>query len=319
MTELVIASQLPADVNRKLQAALPHARIVAVPQGTPDDIPPDASVLFGAPMLLKGRHASATRPAGWPWNLQWAQLMSSGIDAYPDWLFDLPVATARGSSAPAIAEFVLAAIFAAAKQLPQTWLSDASQFDFAKRPKLDSVRGSTIGLVGFGAIGAQVARLGLALGARIVAVRRSDEPFEVAGVERAADLRSLFAQSDHVVIAAPSTPATRHLVNAEVLAAAKPGLHLVNIARGGLVDMPALAAALEDRRVGLASLDVTEPEPLPSGHPFYTHPRVRLSPHISSSSPDLFDRVIDIFVRNVEARDAGRPLTNLVDLKGSTR
>jgi phosphoglycerate dehydrogenase-like enzyme len=84
------------------------------------------------------------------------------------------------------------------------------------------------------------------------------------------------------------------------------------------VDTDALAAALDDGRVALASLDVTEPEPLPAGHPFYSHPRVHLSPHISTSSPDLFDRVLDIFLHNLQARHDGRPLTNLVHLEGTT-
>jgi len=185
MTDLVIASQLPADVNAKLAARLPHARIVPIAPGTPEGVPADATVLFAAPMRLKGRHVSETRPDGWPWKLQWVQLFSSGIDSYPDWLFDLPVATGRGSSAPAITEFVLAAIFAAAKQLPRIWLSDASQFDFAKRPKLASVRGSTIGIVGFGAIGSELARRAIGLGADVLALRRSSAPFEVAGVRRA--------------------------------------------------------------------------------------------------------------------------------------
>ena len=319
MTDLVIASQLPADINAKLAARLPHARIVAIAPGTPEGVPADASILFAAPMRLKGRHVPETPPAGWPWRLQWVQLFSSGIDAYPGWLFELPVATGRGSSAPAITEFVLAAIFAAAKQLPGIWLSDASQFDFAKRPKLASVRGSTIGIVGFGAIGSELARRAIGLGADVVAVRRSAEPFDVPGVRRAASLAALFAESDHVVLAAPLSAATRHLVDARVLAAAKPGLHLINIARGGLVDTDALAAALDDGRVALASLDVTEPEPLPAGHPFYSHPRVHLSPHISTSSPDLFDRVIDIFLHNLQARRDGRPLTNLVHLEGTAQ
>lgn len=320
MTELVIASQLPAPVNAQLAALLPQARIVPIAPGAPQDLPPEVSILFATPMKIKGQAVPDEAPVGWPWNLRWVQLMSSGIDAYPPWLFELPVATARGSSAAAIAEFALAAIFAAAKQFPGIWLQDASQWDWTRRPKLAQVRGSTIGIVGFGAIGRALAESALAMGARVIAARQSDQPLGLDGVERASDLRQLFAESDHVVLAAPLTPQTRDLVNAELLAAAKPGLHLINIARGGLVDHAALAAALETGQIGLATLDVTEPEPLPSGHPFYTHPRVRLSPHISSSSPDLFDKVLAIFVHNLEVARQGRPLVNLVEPRqGNTR
>jgi len=314
MTELVIASQLPAIVNAQLAARLPEARIVPIAPGVPHGVPPEARILFATPMKIKGQQVPDTAPEGWPWGLRWVQLMSSGIDAYPSWLFELPVATARGSSAAAIAEFALAAIFAAAKQLPEIWLSDASQWDWTRRPKLAQLRGSTLGLVGFGAIGQALAAQALALGLRVLALRRSDTPFEVAGVEGARDLQQLFAESDHVVLAAPLTAQTRGLVNAEVLAAAKPGLHLINIARGGLLDHVALAEALDSGRIALASLDVTEPEPLPAGHAFYTHPRVRLSPHLSSSSPHLFDKVLDIFLQNLEAESrSGQPQINLVE------
>lgn len=296
MSELVIASQLPEAVNARLAARLPGVRIEAIEAGTPQHLPADAGVLFASPMKIKGRQVPDAAPPGWPWGLRWVQLMSSGIDAYPDWLFDLPVATARGSSAPAIAEFALATILAAAKQLPGIWLRDAAEWDWTRRPQLASVRGSVIGLVGFGAIGQALASRALALGARVLAVRRSDTPLEVPGVERAADLRALFSASDHVVLAAP-----------------KPGLHLINVARGGLIDQEALLEALDRGQVGLASLDVTEPEPLPAGHAFYRHPRVHLSPHLSASSADLFDRVLDIFVLNLEAASrAGAPALNLV-------
>lgn len=313
MSELVIASQLPEAVNARLAARLPGVRIEAIEAGTPQHLPADAGVLFASPMKIKGRQVPDAAPPGWPWGLRWVQLMSSGIDAYPDWLFDLPVATARGSSAPAIAEFALATILAAAKQLPGIWLRDAAEWDWTRRPQLASVRGSVIGLVGFGAIGQALASRALALGARVLAVRRSDTPLEVPGVERAADLRALFSASDHVVLAAPLTASTRGFVDAGVLAAAKPGLHLINVARGGLIDQEALLEALDRGQVGLASLDVTEPEPLPAGHAFYRHPRVHLSPHLSASSADLFDRVLDIFVLNLEAASrAGAPALNLV-------
>jgi len=313
MSELVIASQLQAPVNAQLARLLPQARVVPIGPGTPADVPSDASILFATPMRIKGQQVSADAPPGWPWNLRWVQLISSGIDAYPRWLFDVPVTSARGSSAAAISEFALAAIFAAAKQLPELWFNDAAQWSPTQRPRLAQVRGSTIGIVGFGAIGRTLASQALALGARVLALRASDAPLDLPGVERATSLSALFAESDHVVLAAPLTPATRGMVDTAVLAAAKPGLHLVNIARGGLVDHSALAAALDSGRVGLASLDVTEPEPLPAGHPFYRHPRVRLSPHTSASSPDLFDKVLAIFLANLAAWQAGRPFTNLID------
>jgi phosphoglycerate dehydrogenase-like enzyme len=93
----------------------------------------------------------------------------------------------------------------------------------------------------------------------------------------------------------------------------KDATHLVNIARGALVDQDALRVALDSGRVARASLDACDPEPLPAGHWLYDHPQVRLSPHISWSSPELTDRIVELFVENLEARAAGRPLSGIVD------
>ena len=93
----------------------------------------------------------------------------------------------------------------------------------------------------------------------------------------------------------------------------KPGVHLVNVARGALVDQDALRAALDDGRVAVASLDAVDPEPLPDGHWLYTHPRVRLSPHVSWSAPDALDELIDRFIDNLRRHRAGRPFAGIVD------
>ena len=128
-------------------------------------------------------------------------------------------------------------------------------------------------------------------------------------------LPDLLGRSDHVAIAAPATPQTRHIIDAEALASIKPGAHLVNIARGSLVDQDALLAALDDGRVACASLDTVDPEPLPDGHPLYSHPKVRVSPHISWSAPGTLERTLEIFVENVQRYRAGRPLTGIVDVE----
>ncbi|MEF7613547.1 NAD(P)-dependent oxidoreductase [Aquincola sp. MAHUQ-54] len=133
-----------------------------------------------------------------------------------------------------------------------------------------------------------------------------------------ADLRAC-RRADHVVLAAPGTPQTRHIVDAAALAHARPGLHLVNVARGSLVDQDALLAALDAGRIDSASLDVTEPEPLPAGHPFYTHPRVRLSPHTSAISPAQQTALVDKFVRNLARFDAGERLEDLLDAQRRAR
>jgi phosphoglycerate dehydrogenase-like enzyme len=305
---LTVASQWSEAANASLRAR--GLTVLPVPEGVPTDVPLQAQVLLLAPPFKWGGR-SAPQPPGWPFELQWVQLATAGIDFFPDWLFEGPqVTSARGVTADAIAEFALAAIFAAAKRLPEIWIDDPVQW---KLSTLQRVGGATLGLVGFGAIGRALARRAPALGMRVVCVRRGDVAPEVDGVERAPNLASLFAQSDHVVLAAPGTPATQHLVNRALLAHAKPGLHLVNVARGSLIDQDALLEALDSGRVALATLDVATPEPLPAGHAFYAHPRVRLSPHTSPISPDTPERLLAKFVANLERYEAGLALDDVAD------
>lgn len=311
---LLIASQLGDALNQSLRDRLavqyPHIQVVDVPVGVPSDLPPQANVLLGRPINVRGYVAPEAPPPGWPYGLRWIQLSSSGIDFYPAWLFGgVPVTTARGSASEPIAEFVLASIFAYNKRLPELYVGNAQWQHTALTP----VAGQTLGVLGFGSIGEHLARKALALGLRVVALRQSDTPLGIPGVTLAAGVHELFAQSDHMVLAAPLTAATRHVVNAQVLASAKPGSHLINIARGGLVDHAALLHALDHGPLSFATLDVTEPEPLPDGHPLYLHPKVRITPHTSAISTGSGEAIIDVFLANLERHLAGQPLLNLAD------
>ncbi|MDP9502026.1 D-isomer specific 2-hydroxyacid dehydrogenase family protein [Pseudomonas protegens] len=306
-----IASQLDEGFNQQLRQSLPGVEVLSLPRGLPNDLPGDVQVLLAAP------HAdfrdAPEPPAGWPFGLRFVQLVTSGLDYFPRWLFqDLPVASARGSTAESIAEFALAAIFAAAKQLPQVWIERAEHWQ--QRP-LASVAGSTLGLFGFGSIARELAPKAQALGMQVLALRRSAQPFEVPGVEAVADLHELFARADHLLLAVPLTEQTRRIIDADVLAAAKPGLHLINIARGALIDQPALVQALDTGRIGLASLDVADPEPLPAGHAFYRHPRIRLSPHTSANSPRVYLNIARLLGRNLQRWSDGLPLENPVEIQ----
>jgi phosphoglycerate dehydrogenase-like enzyme len=133
-------------------------------------------------------------------------------------------------------------------------------------------------------------------------------------VERARDFDHLLAEADHLVVAAPATRETRGLLGRDAFAKVKRGVHLVNVARGELVDQDALREALDDGRVACASLDTVDPEPLPEGHWLYTHPKVRLSPHISWSAPGALDRLVAPFVENLGRYRRGEPLVGLVDV-----
>ena len=179
--------------------------------------------------------------------------------------------------------------------------------------ELGTLEGRRLALIGFGGIAQAIARRALPFGMRVTGLRRTEAPSPVVGVALATSLEALLSDADHVVVAAPQTPATQHLLNDESFGFMKPGAHLVNIARGGLVDQEALHRALEAGRVGLATLDCVEPEPLPEGHWLYRHPRVRLSPHISWAGPTSHGGLMERFIENLGYYLEGQALDYVVD------
>ena len=246
--------------------------------------------------------------------VRWVQTSGTGVDKVPRAIYEGRIVTcARGASAVPISEWVMAAVLAWTKRMPQTWLHEPPRHWNFPRPALDSAAGSTLALVGLGGIGSAVARRALAFDMRVVALRRTDAPSPVAGVRIVRSMAELVADADHLVLAAPATARTRHVVDAGVLTRVKPGLHLVNIARGALVDQDALRTALDDGRVAMATLDTVDPEPLPAGHWLYTHPQVRLSAHISWYEPELQRAAMEIFVENLRRFERGEPLREVVD------
>jgi phosphoglycerate dehydrogenase-like enzyme len=245
--------------------------------------------------------------------VRWVHVMGTGIDAFPIGLLGDQILTcSRGGSAVPIAEWVLAMMLAFEKRLPEAWIREppAGRWGLGERGGL---HGRSLGLVGFGGIGRAVAERALPFGMRVYAQRRTATTPEIAGVRLVRSLTELVDVSDHVVIAAPATPATHRLFDREIFARMRAGSHLVNVARGALVDQDALRAALDAGRPAMASLDAVDPEPLPAGHWMYSHPRVRLSPHVSWQMPGAVDVLIECFVDNVRRYQAGRPLSGIVD------
>lgn len=309
---MLIASQLEPFFNAALADRL-GVEVLPVPRGAPAALPPEAKVLIAAPVFgvwdLPHQPTPPEQPEGWPFGLEWIQLVSSGTDHYPNWfLKTLPVSTARGVAAEPIAEYVIGAIFEAVKALHTLWISDP--LAWRTRP-LAPIQGSTLGLVGYGAIGKAVARRAQGLGIKVHALRRS-APTTEDGVVFARSIEELLAVSDHLVLAAPATPQTRHILNAQSLAAAKPGIHIINVARGSLIDDDALLEALADGRVGRATLDTTTPEPLAEGHPFYSHPKVRISPHTAAIGSGARLALVEKVAANIERRGAGIALLDPV-------
>jgi phosphoglycerate dehydrogenase-like enzyme len=204
---------------------------------------------------------------------------------------------------------VLAAILSAEKHIPAVW-----QDETAPSAPIGTLLDRTLGIVGLGEIGNAIAHRALAFGMRVIATRRTDRPSPNTDVSLVT-LDELLAKSDHIALTLPATPATRHCINASALAQLQPGAHIVNVARGSLIDDDALLTAIDDGHVGLATLDVTDPEPLPATHPFKSHPRIRLSPHVSARDPHGLGRLVDRFASNYHRYLAGRELLGVVDLE----
>lgn len=307
---LIIASQFETDFNNSLARHPSAPLLIDVAEDEPWGAAAEADILLVRPSPA-WRQPSVPRPDLWPGRLKWVYSGSAGVDFYPGWLLDAPLVTCgRGVASDEIADYVIAAIYAHAKNLEAVTARSRAQWIPAP---LGRVSGTTIGIIGFGAIGAAVARRGLALGAQVIGVRRSGAQAGVPGVQLVGNVTDLVAEADHILLSVPATPETRHLVDDALLARVKPGAHLINVARGSVVDQDALIRALEDGRLGFATLDVTEPEPLPEGHPLYKHPRVRLTPHISSNYQLVRHRLLEKVKDDLTRFVRGEKPSDIVD------
>lgn len=225
----------------------------------------------------------------------------------------------RGVQAVPIAEHVLATVLALAKQLPfaleRQRAARWSQHDFigARLPWV--LRGRTLGLVGVGTIGAEIARLASAFGLRVIATRRRGGLPPVPGLAETlppSALHDLLARADVVVVAAPLTPETLGLMGRAEFARMKPGAVFVNVGRGRIVDRDALVEALRSGHLGGASLDVFHQEPLPADDPLWALPNVVLTPHTSGFRAGHWDETVDLFAENLRRYEAGEPLLHEV-------
>jgi phosphoglycerate dehydrogenase-like enzyme len=308
---LIIASQMEEVFNEQLRTHASAPTVITVPDDRPWEAANDADLLLIRPSLQWRRLKSESRPAEWPGRLKWVYSASVGIDFYPSWVLEAPLVTCgRGVASAEIADYVIAAIYAHSKNLDTVRAHHPSEW---KSTPLGRITGTTLGIVGLGAIGTEAARRALALGMRVTATRRRRLPSPLEGVELLDTLQAVVASADHLLLALPATHATRSLIDAAILAQAKPSAHIINVARGSVLDQDALLAALNADRLGFATLDVTEPEPLPTDHPFWRHPRIRLTPHVSSNYTAVRHVLFDKVAADLERFIRGEPPSDIVD------
>ncbi|MDQ6432527.1 NAD(P)-dependent oxidoreductase [Mesorhizobium sp. LHD-90] len=272
----------------------------------------DAIVCF----LSSWARAPKKAPEGWPFNIRYIQFASAGVDTLPEWARSVPhVASARGITAEPIADYVMAAILGDCKKLDllaALLRAGDKPFDETKWPKdsMRSIKSQTLGLVGYGAIGQAIARRAEAFGMEVIAVRRSAPDGSARFVD---SIEQLAACADQIVLCAPATADTHRMVDDRFLSLVNPTAHLINVARGALVDHDALLRALDTGRLRHATLDVTDPEPLPLAHPLAHHPKATVTPHAAWYSPDHFDRVTTKLLDNLRRYANGEPLVDTAD------
>ena len=270
--------------------------------------------LIGEIFLVTPTRDTAELPKFLDKGVKWVHIMAHGVDGLPfEMLGDCVVTCSRGASSVPIAEWAVTMILSHTKKIPESWISKEPENWFLA--PLETLSGATVALLGFGSINQEIAKRLEPFGCRIVAVRNGKNELSQTNVEMIPTPEEAVSEADHVVIGLPLTEKTHHIVNDRLMKLMKPGAHLVNIARGDIVDQEALFENLESGQISRASLDVVTPEPLPEGHWLYTHPRVKLSAHISWASPDFLDQLHDLFSSNLKKWLSGLPLDGLVDIK----
>ncbi len=247
--------------------------------------------------------------------LRWAQALTAGVEtwlALPDLPPSLTLTCARGTHRESMPENILGALFHIAK--PYAAIEEDQKRSQWSRRVAMPLNGKTVGILGLGAIGQEVARLATAIGMRVIGTKREVTPLPgLAEVFPAAETDHVLAQSDFVVLLLPATPATDNFINADRLSHMKPTAWLLNFGRGHLIADTDLIAAVKAKAIAGAILDVFRQEPLPTGHPFWTTPGITVLPHIGGGHPQRDSVVARLFVENLGRFLDGKPLKEVVD------
>lgn len=320
----------------RLRAVAPNARLTHATARDADRLPTelwaDLDVLYTVDTLPEPERVP---------RLRWVQLHFAGVEdvVTQPLARRVPVTNASGVHSTAIAEWTLATILARSRRLPLAFGLQQQSVWPKDRWGLfvpAELRGATIGIVGYGAIGREIGRLCAAFGMSVIGLRRGyttpvrsgantdrprwvapdlrDLPPAPARIESIDALPDVLPLCDVVVLALPLTVVTEHLFNSAMLQHMKPGSLLVNIGRGGVIDEPALVAGLATGRPGAAALDVFAEEPLPDSSPLWSAPNVIITPHVSGFSPRYDERAMTLFADNLARFQKGEPLFNLVDV-----
>lgn len=331
--EVLITLTLPDTVVEQIRQVSPRLHVSYHPAKKAEDIPDD--VLKKAEIIYVERMLPL--PEQVP-NLKWIHFMFAGIDfAVNAPLLQKPgvlITHASGAMSPQVAEHAVAMMLALGHHMPKMaalqqraeWPPIAIRWEkLAPR----EVRGSTVGLVGYGSIGREIARLLQPFGCTILAAKRDvmhprDTGFTFPGQgDPEGDLftrlypmeavGSMMKECDFVIISLPLSPATRGIIGAAELAMMKPTAYLIDVGRGGVLDTAAILHVLQEKKIAGAALDVFAEEPLPVTSPFWQLPNLMITPHTAGVSLQFHERAGVVFAENLKRYVAGDPLINQYD------
>lgn len=331
LVEVLITLPFPEELLSRLSAVSPRLRVTALKAEKADDIPAEmwqkVEVLYTATVLPDPDRAP---------RLRWIQFHWAGIDSLIGHPIlqkpDLVATSLSGAAVTQVAEYILMMLLALGHRLPALIENQRAAKWPKDRWKLFSpreLRGSTVGIVGYGSIGREVARLLHAFGATVLATKRDvmhpqDEDYVPEGQgDPAGDLvrrlyppqalRSMIKECDFIVVTVPLTKGTRGLIGEDELRAMRPTAFLVDVSRGGVVDQAALITTLREGKIAGAALDVFEEEPLAAESPLWKLPIVFVTPHIAGVTPEYDSRAVSLFAENLKRYLEGKPLFNQID------
>ena len=330
MKEVLITAPFPEQLIEKIKAVSSEITIeqTRFNDGTwPSDKVTTAEIIYAA-------NSAVPTPTQAP-NLRWVQTHYAGVNNLinlPLWDSSIDITSASGIHAPNMAQYVMTQILGWAHHIPR-WVQHQQSGVWAKNRwdtfVPDELRGHTLGIVGYGSIGREVARLAKAFGLKILVSKRDarhirDEGYRILSTgDPEGDLpdriypgeatHSMLVECDYVVITLPLTEKTRHLFNENMFRDMKDNAFIVNVGRGSLINEQDLVKALKKGWIAGAGLDVFEEEPLPKSSPLWQMDNVILTPHISGFTPHYDERATDLFIENLRRYLTNEPLLNLVN------
>lgn len=336
-TSAVAASLAPASMAHQAQAPSDGRPRVIIPEMAPEQLSdlreaaPDAELI-----ICRGEGEAAERAgeadASYGFisariiragkSLRWVQQPSAGVEhlmQIPELVEgDIILTNMQRVYAPEIADQALGYLLAFGRDLGHFVRSQSDRRWGSRRPDvvLDELAGKTMLIIGLGGIGTEIARRAYGFGMRIIATdpKVLERPLFVEELHRPDKFLGLLPRADVVASAVPLTKESRKMIGAEAFGLMKPGVVLINVSRGGVVDTDALVSALDSKKVAAAGLDVTDPEPLPDGHPLWSR-NVIITPHTAGQSPGGQRRCHEVFRENLRRFAAGEMLLNVVDKK----